>query len=86
MEGRFINFYKSSDVTDALQLCEVKVYGGRDPVHHHIMIRGGMGVPSIGQPSLVKCPILLVLIAPLVEHGINTARVRGWFPTRGYLL
>ncbi|CAL8287755.1 unnamed protein product [Gadus morhua 'NCC'] len=27
MEGRFINFYRSSDVTVPLQLCEVKVYG-----------------------------------------------------------
>uniref|UniRef100_A0A8C5FDS3 Fucolectin tachylectin-4 pentraxin-1 domain-containing protein n=1 Tax=Gadus morhua TaxID=8049 RepID=A0A8C5FDS3_GADMO len=27
MEGRFINLYRSSDATEALQLCEVKVYG-----------------------------------------------------------
>ena len=41
MEGRFINFYKSSDVTDALTLCEVKVYGGMNPVHRYMIIKGG---------------------------------------------
>uniref|UniRef100_A0A8C5B1Z3 Fucolectin tachylectin-4 pentraxin-1 domain-containing protein n=1 Tax=Gadus morhua TaxID=8049 RepID=A0A8C5B1Z3_GADMO len=34
MEGRFINLYRSSDAPESLQFCEVKVYGGRDPVHH----------------------------------------------------
>ncbi|CAL8373278.1 unnamed protein product [Arctogadus glacialis] len=28
MEGRYINFYKSSDEASYLQLCEVKVYEG----------------------------------------------------------
>ncbi|CAL8294829.1 unnamed protein product [Boreogadus saida] len=36
MEGRFINFYRSSDIF--LQLCEVKVYGGRHPVHHDMIV------------------------------------------------
>uniref|UniRef100_A0A8C4ZB36 Fucolectin tachylectin-4 pentraxin-1 domain-containing protein n=1 Tax=Gadus morhua TaxID=8049 RepID=A0A8C4ZB36_GADMO len=40
MEGRFINFYKSSDQADYLQLCEVKVYGGRNPVYHNMIIKG----------------------------------------------
>jgi hypothetical protein len=42
MEGRFINLYRSSDATEALQLCEVKVYGGRNPVHHYMIIKGGL--------------------------------------------
>ena len=42
MEGRFINFYRSSHEIEYLQLCEVKVYGGRDPVHHYMIIKGGL--------------------------------------------
>uniref|UniRef100_A0A8C4ZUC0 Fucolectin tachylectin-4 pentraxin-1 domain-containing protein n=1 Tax=Gadus morhua TaxID=8049 RepID=A0A8C4ZUC0_GADMO len=38
MEGRFINFYRSSEIILALQLCEVKVYGGRHPVHHDMIV------------------------------------------------
>ncbi|CAL8373263.1 unnamed protein product [Arctogadus glacialis] len=38
MEGKFINFYRSSEIILALQLCEVKVYGGRHPVHHDMIV------------------------------------------------
>ena len=51
MEGRFINFYKSSDQAGFIVLCEVEVYGGRNPVHHYIIIRGGWS--AIGQILLV---------------------------------
>ena len=36
MEGRFINFYLSCATERALLLCEVKVYGGRNPVYHYM--------------------------------------------------
>uniref|UniRef100_A0A8C5B5J3 Fucolectin tachylectin-4 pentraxin-1 domain-containing protein n=1 Tax=Gadus morhua TaxID=8049 RepID=A0A8C5B5J3_GADMO len=35
----FINLHKSSEITDALTFCEVKVYGGRYPVHHNMIIK-----------------------------------------------
>ncbi|CAL8238318.1 unnamed protein product, partial [Lota lota] len=41
MEGRFINLYRSSVQASYLQFCEVKVYGGRNPVHHYLIIKGG---------------------------------------------
>ena len=39
MEGRFINFYTSSDQAGYQTLCEVKVYGGRNPAHHYMIIK-----------------------------------------------
>ena len=63
MIGRFINFYKPQ--LGWLHLCEVKVYGGRDQVHHYMM---------------VNIEMVLILIAQLVEHGINNARIRVFYP------
>jgi len=40
MEGRFINLLKSCDAA-YLTFCEVKVYGGRNPIHHKMSSKGG---------------------------------------------
>ena len=87
MEGRFINFYRSSDETGYVQLCEVRVYGGRNPVHHYMIMKRGDGCTSttVGKTSLVNGQMLMVLIAQLVEHGINNARLRGLSPTTYYI-
>ncbi|XP_030230654.1 fucolectin-like [Gadus morhua] len=59
MEGRFINFYKSS--SGYLQLCEVKVYGGRNPVYHYISSKGdGCTRTTVGKTSLVNGQMLVL--------------------------
>ena len=86
MEGRFINFYRSSDETGYVQLCEVRVYGGRNPVHHYMIMKRGDGCTSttVGKTSLVNGQMLMVLIAQLVVRVIYTARVYvyHWWYTR----
>ena len=87
MEGRFINFYRSSDETGFVQLCEVKVYGGRNPVHHYTIMKVGDGCTSttVGKTFLANVQMLIVLIAQMVVHGHNNARVRGFPPTTYYI-
>lgn len=58
MEGRFINLYKSCSTNAVIALCEVKVYGGRNPVP-------SLHVTKVHQCicwSTIICPILLVLV------------------------
>ncbi|CAL8241747.1 unnamed protein product, partial [Gadus morhua 'NCC'] len=95
MEGRFINLYRSSDATEALQLCEVKVYGelGRAPPSV-IIQETGRNITLVGRrlcwsDALLYCRDihwdLLSLRDPEEHERIDELVARALFPLTSHL-
>ncbi|CAL8356166.1 unnamed protein product [Arctogadus glacialis] len=95
MEGRFINFYRSSDAPEALQFCEVKVYGelGRAPPSVSIQETGRnitlMGRRLCWSDALLYCRDihwdLLSLRDPEDQERIDELVARAPFPLTSHL-
>ncbi|CAL8235822.1 unnamed protein product [Arctogadus glacialis] len=95
MEGRFINFYKSSDEAGFLQLCEVKVYG--EPAAPSMSLQeAGRNMTLVGtrlcwSDALLYCRDfhwdLLSLRGPEDQEMVDelVARARARFPLTSHL-
>ncbi|CAL8239045.1 unnamed protein product, partial [Gadus morhua 'NCC'] len=93
MEGRFINFYKSSDEAGFLQLCEVKVYG--EPAAPSVSIQEmGRNITLVGtrlcwSDALLYCRDfhwdLLSLRGPEDQEMVDELEARAPFPLTSHL-
>ncbi|CAL8401391.1 unnamed protein product [Boreogadus saida] len=94
MEGRFINFYKSSDQAGYLQLCEVKVYGEPAAPSMSLQETGRRNITLVGRrlcwsDALLYCRDshwdLLSLMGPEDQEMVDELVARAPFPLTSHL-
>ncbi|XP_056441009.1 fucolectin-like [Gadus chalcogrammus] len=93
MEGRFINLHKSSEITDALTFCEVKMYG--EPAAPSMSIQEmGRNITLVGtrlcwSDALLYCRDsqwdLLSLMGPEDQEMVDKLVARAPFPLTSHL-